>query len=130
MSLQSGELTNRADGLEIETADLANGFTRVLISATEMHTIASGDGVIAYLDVTGAGSDIVINNAVFADHAAQTYNVQSANTSGIGAIIVDSVKNGAQRIYDATGRMFNRLQNGLNIIRNADGTTTKQINKK
>jgi hypothetical protein len=130
MSLQSSELTNRADGLEVQTSDLANGYTRVLIAATELHTIASGDGVLVYLDVTGNGSNIVIDNAVFADQAAKTYAVQSANTSGIGAIIVDSVKNGAQRIYDVSGRVLNRVQRGINIIRNADGTTTKQINKK
>jgi hypothetical protein len=129
MSIISESLTERANGLDIVVSDIANGYTRVVIATPAIHTIASGDGAIVYFDVTGNGSSIVIDNAIFADANAQRYEVSSANTSGIGSVIYDGIKNGAQRIYDASGRLLNRVQRGINIIRNADGTTTKQINK-
>ncbi len=49
-------------------------------------------------------------------------------TSGIDSPTT-AVENGTEAIYDLGGRKLNEMQNGINIVRKADGTTVKVLKK-
>jgi hypothetical protein len=49
-------------------------------------------------------------------------------TSGINEVTTVT-ENGTEAIYDLGGRKLNEMQNGINIVRKADGTTVKVLKK-
>ena len=44
-------------------------------------------------------------------------------------MVANAIENAGQKIYDLGGRLMNGVKKGINIIRNADGSTKKVINK-
>ena len=44
--------------------------------------------------------------------------------------IIDGAKEIGQKIYNAAGVAFDKMQRGINIIRHSNGKTTKEYNKK
>lgn len=49
--------------------------------------------------------------------------------AGIDHVTVTPNASGVDEIYDLSGRKLNSLQKGINIVRKADGTTVKVLNK-
>ena len=59
--------------------------------------------------------------------------MKSPVVAASGSAFVDSIIDGAKevksRIYNAAGMMFDKLQNGINIIRDSNGKVRKQMNR-
>lgn len=113
---------------EVMTAELG-GATRVLIASENNAEFAGTDGVTLYVDVDGH-SGLGFENAIFADESAQayTYEAQAPQTTGIDSIY-EGAKAVKEAVYDAAGRVMKGVQRGINIIRNSNGTVTKEIRK-
>lgn len=127
MRLVDESLTNRTNGMNLVTSDLADGTHRVVIMSNDMEAMAGANGAIIRLQVEGEG-EVAVENAAFADAKTALYKVGDASTSGVNGIM-DNMKDGIQRVYDAAGRVLNKVQNGLNIIVNGNGKTSKEIRK-
>lgn len=129
MEITSIMPTERLEGLEFYTNDLGNGVTRVVfICTTETRTISGTDGALFNVEVTGTGS-ISLDNVEFTNAKAHLYTIGAVSTpSGIESIWSD-VKAFGRKIYNVSGQMMNRLQRGINIVINSDGTSSKVIKK-
>lgn len=103
--------------------------TRVLITSLDNAEFVDNQGVVLYIDVDGH-SGLGYENAIFADASAQAYTfaAKGTDTSGIDSVI-EGAKAVKEAIYDAAGRLKNRIGRGLNIIRNSDGSVTKEMHK-
>lgn len=118
-------LGDRANGLEAYTSD--NGdYTRVLFTSFDNTLIEGNNGCVLFIDVEG-NAEVEVENVIFSDKNGNAYKLNSNEASGVG--ILDSVKDGVKAIYNAAGQKLNKLNKGVNIIRNADGTTTKKMGK-
>ncbi len=118
-------LADRANALESFVYE-NNGFTRVILTSLDNAAIQGNSGALLYIDVDG-DAEIEVENLIFSDANANSYNVNGNGTTGVG--ILDTVKDGVKAIYNAAGQKLRNLTKGVNIIRNADGTTTKKIGK-
>lgn len=114
MQIVSECLGERAEGMRIVTNELSGNRHRVVFASTELQTIAGTEGAVLHLEVTGEGN-IRVENALFADKNANIYEGTDPGTTGIDGVM-DSLKNGAEKIYDAAGRIYNKMQQGINVI--------------
>lgn len=103
------------------------GNARVIIASMENSEFVGVDGAIAIVEVRGKGT-LDVDNAIFADSEAGAVKVNKAGTS-----MIDSIQQGVncmkQTIYNVAGQTLRTMQRGINIIRNSDGTTTKELRK-
>jgi len=101
--------------------------TRILVASLENVAINGESGAVVYIDVTGSGN-IKVQEAIFADRQARTYEIARADTS-----FLDSLRNGyntvKEAIYNVAGQAMNRVQRGINIIRKSDGSTSKELHR-
>ena len=103
-----------------------DGSVRILASSISGETFSGNEGAVLYIDVEGANaSSVEILNILFSDVNANTRAFKLGNNvTGIDAIgsTFDALK---QKVYDLGGRVMNGVKKGINIIRNADGSTRK-----
>lgn len=103
-----------------------DGSVRILASSISGETFSGNEGAVLYIDVEGAkASSVEILNILFSDVNANTRAFKLGNNvTGIDAIgsTFDALK---QKVYDLGGRVMNGVKKGINIIRNADGSTRK-----
>ncbi len=85
--------------------------------AVEMDGEINEDKLSAEIHIPFSGQDIVVK------FEGQT----TGDATGIEAIKTNAT--GKETIYDASGKVLNSPTKGLNIIRKADGTTIKVLNK-
>ena len=125
MKIVSTSLTNRAgESHKLYSRTQLDGSTRLLASSVKGESFGGNDGAVLYIDVEGAGS-VELMNILFSDVNAQTRSFKLGDTTGIDNVSTfESLK---QKVYDLGGRVKNGLQKGINIIRRADGTTTKVV---
>lgn len=133
MTLLGESLSSRANGHSIYATDLSDGTHRVIISTVENNEFNNSESAILYLDVnitsSKASDKISVSNIMFTDASARIYNladITSDETTGINSISSESF---GSKIYSVGGKLMNALQKGVNIIRNADGSTKKIIKK-
>lgn len=117
----------RAAQHDVYSFETENGGARVVLANLENKEISGVDGAIVYIDVEGDNKVSTVN-ALFSDKNNRLHTIGDAHTSAIDTII-DNVKEGAEKIWDAAGRSFRSLQRGINIIRHKDGSVTKEIRK-
>lgn len=117
-----GERANQLDSYVFEN----DGFTRVIMTSLENDMIEGNNGCVLFIDVEG-DAEVTVNNAIFSDANGRAYKV--GNNVGTGVDFINGVKDGVKAIYNAAGQKLNKLTKGVNIIRNADGTTTKKMGK-
>ncbi len=102
---------------------------RVVISNMDSQAIEGNDGAVIYVEVFGDGK-FDVDNAIFAERtSAEVRLAKPDGTSGIEDTVIDNNGGLKQRIYNAAGQALRGLQRGVNIIRNADGTVTKEYHK-
>lgn len=119
-------LGERANGLDAYVFD--NGdYTRVIMTALDNTAIDGNNGCVLFIDVEG-NAEIEVNNVTFSDANGNAHKV-AENNSTVGVDFINGVKDGVKAIYNAAGQKLNKLNKGVNIIRNADGTVTKKIGK-
>lgn len=128
-------LTERAEGLDVQTGLLEDGTIRVVTTATDA-TIAAGTGAVARLSIATEGitdGEIVIDNIVFADNFA---NAKTFNGFALTAGTVTGIAGNAsltqrvvRSIYNAGGQLMDKVQQGINILVGEDGAAKKVIKK-
>ena len=137
-TLLNESLASRASSHKLYSSDI-DGIHRIVISSTDVATFADGDKALVYLDVAVSGNakaeEVVVTNIVMADANAYTYKMKSVNGNFDGTVgieddvTVDNEGGVRQKIYDVSGALIKKLQKGINIIRNSDGTVKKVFKK-
>lgn len=128
MSIVDETLEARAEGMTLVTRDLENNTHRVVFVSQSRDVLKGSEGSILRLEVVGTGN-VAVHDAFFSDVNGYIYEGTDPGTSGINSIY-NSFKDGATRVYDAAGRMINKMQNGINIIVNGKGKGQKVYNKR
>ena len=131
VSVMSASLGMGAADHEIYTNALADGTYRVVVTSMQNNNFANGDDALIYLEVSGkAAAQVTVTEAMAADATGKVYNVRGiggGETTGIDGVTADqSMK---AKIYSVGGQLMDKVTRGINIIRNADGTTKKVLKK-
>lgn len=131
VSVMSASLGMSAADHEIYTNTLADGTYRVVVTSMQNNNFADGDDALIYLEVSGkAAAQVNVTEAMAADVTGKVYNVRGiggGETTGIDGVTADpSMK---AKIYSVGGQLMDKVTRGINIIRNADGTTKKVLKK-
>lgn len=129
MQIVSESLGERNDDMMLVTNDVTGTQHRVIFLSQELNSIDGNEGIVLHLEVIGGSGDVHVQNALFADSNANLYYGTDPGTTGIDGIF-DSMKDGAQRVYDAAGRMLNKVQQGINIVVGRDGKANKIYRKR
>ena len=119
-------LGDRARELETYVFENANS-TRVIMTSLDNSLIEGNSGCVLFIDVEG-NAELEVENVIFSDVNGNAYDLSEGATTGVDGIY-ESLKDGVKAIYNAAGQKLRGLTKGINIIRNADGTTTKKIGK-
>lgn len=128
MTLVGVSATERTQGHEVMSFEHDAYTTRVLIFDMENAEIAGNNGAMVYIDVQGHGS-FSLDQVLFTDRDCHLHGFGNPGTSGIIDAIIDGAGAAKEAIYDAAGRMYDRVQRGINIIRHSDGSVTKELRK-
>lgn len=131
VSVMSASLGMGAADHEIYTNTLTDGTYRVVVTSMQNNKFADGDDALIYLEVSGkAAAQVNVTEAMAADATGKVYNVRGiggGETTGIDGVTADqSMK---AKIYSVGGQLMDKVTRGINIIRNADGTTKKVLKK-
>lgn len=127
MQILSEGFGDRIGDVAVATADLSDGTHRVAFISTDEKAIEGSEGALYIIEVTGSGN-VTIDSPIFTDRYGNLCYGSDPNTTGIGSIY-DNLKNGASRVYDAAGRLMNKMQRGINIIVNGKGKGSKVLKK-
>lgn len=125
MTLVGEGVGDRANGHALYSNDLGN-VHRVLVSTIENNGFNGGNAII-YLDVEGGSVDnIVLQNVLFAEADGRATTI-GGETDGINGVEAEGGLK--QKIYSVGGQLLNKVKQGINIIRNANGSTKKVTGK-
>lgn len=127
MKIVGTSLSSRAgESHKLYSRTQLDGSVRMLVSSVNGEAFSGNEGAVLYIDVEGANANSVeILNILFSDVNANTREFKlGSSVTGIDAIgsTFDALK---QKVYDLGGRVMNGVKKGINIIRNADGSTKK-----
>lgn len=122
MTVVGESVGNRANGHNVYSMDV-NGVHRVIVSTIENNSFVGGDAIL-YLDVTGGSVDkIALDNIIFAEANGRATTIEGNGATGIDGV---EAENGLkQKIYSVGGQLLNKVKQGINIIRNANGKSQK-----
>lgn len=118
----------RSASHELEMLESGFDLTRLVIYSMDNVEFNGNTGAILFVDVEGDG-ELKVENVKLTDTYFRTHEPGASDSTFINGIM-DSAKEAGRRIYNAAGMMFDKLQKGINIIRDKDGKVTKQINRK
>ena len=105
---------NRANGHALYSKDI-DGVHRVVISTIENNCFTNGSAIL-YLDVQGGS----IANG-------RETTITGSDATGISGMEAEgSLK---QKIYTVGGQLLDKVKQGINIVRNANGKTQKVTGK-
>ncbi len=122
MTVVSESLGDRANGHDLLSNDI-DGKHRVVISNIETSAFNGGEAIL-YLDVQGGNAGgVAVENVIFADANGRISRIGGSSTTGINGVEAESSLK--QKIYSVGGQILNKVKNGINIIRNANGKTQK-----
>jgi len=129
VTIVNEQLADATTDHNIYSKDNANGTHRIVIGSLTNSTLNANGEVVIYIDVMGEQADrVVVDNVIAADAAGQSYLVTSkGQTTGISGVSAE-MGNG-EKVYSVGGQMLNGMKRGINIVRNADGTTQKVVRK-
>lgn len=120
-------VAERDNNHEVQFQETANG-ARVVLYSMDNTEFDATSGAILYVDVEGSGK-MSVDKAIVTDSYFKTHILNAQGTSFVDSII-ENAKEAKTRIYNAAGVMFNKLQNGINIIRDSNGKVRKEYNRK
>lgn len=136
MKLVGQELTDRANGHELLSNEIADGQYRFVASTVDNNAFNGNTGSIVVLSVEVDGSyqggTIEVSNAIFSDAKGRSYSITrgigdgTGETTGIDNITAPTMK---ERIYSIGGMVKKSIQKGINIIVGEDGTARKVVKK-
>ena len=123
-------LGERVEGVNLMSSNATNGTVNFVGLATTNGAINGADGSVLYLDVENLNGEVTISKAIFVDNSLVGHDLVGASeATGIRETIANAVNSATQKFFDVSGRMMNSLKNGINIIRNNDGTSKKVLKK-
>lgn len=126
MTLKGAALTNRGEGLNLQTAELADGAHRFVVASAADVLLKGQNGSILTIDVEGQG-DVALQNVVFTTADAQAIEFNMGEATGISTL--ERNNDNIDKVYGMDGREVKTQKKGINIIRNTDGSTRKVIIK-
>lgn len=117
-------LGERVEGANLLMAQNA-GTVRLLAISTANNVFAGNSGAVVYIDIENLNGEVSIEKAIFTDTELTGHELTGNSTTGITQTITNALESAGKKIYNLGGKMMNGLKKGINIIRNADGSTTK-----
>lgn len=126
MTVVGESVGNRANGHALYSKDI-NGVHRVVISTIENNSFTNGSAIL-YLDVQGGSIDkVALDNVIFAEANGRETTITGNDATGISGMEAEgSLK---QKIYTVGGQLLDKVKQGINIVRNANGKTQKVTGK-
>lgn len=130
VSLLGETLGACAGGHQLFSNTLADGTHRIAVSSLENEKFSASGDALVYLEVSGkAASEITVSNVLAADGQAVVYSIGGNGEGVTGIQGVQADQSLKEKIYSVGGQVMDKLTRGINIIRNADGTTKKVLKK-
>lgn len=126
MTVVGESVGNRANGHALYSKDI-DGVHRVVISTIENNCFTNGSAIL-YLDVQGGSIDkVALDNVIFAEANGRETTITGNDATGINGMETEgSLK---QKIYTVGGQLLDKVKQGINIVRNANGKTQKVTGK-
>lgn len=126
MTVVGESVGNRANGHALYSKDI-DGVHRVVISTIENNSFTNGSAIL-YLDVQGGSIDkVALDNVIFAEANGRETYITGSDATGISGMEAEgSLK---QKIYTVGGQLLDKVKQGINIVRNANGKTQKVTGK-
>lgn len=126
MTVVGESVGNRANGHALYSKDI-DGVHRVVISAIENNSFTNGSAIL-YLDVQGGSIDkVALDKVIFAEANGRETTITGSDATGISGMEAEgSLK---QKIYTVGGQLLDKVKQGINIVRNANGKTQKVTGK-
>lgn len=118
--------TERIANHDVYSFNNTGDYTRVLLVSMNNAPFVGDRGNLLYVIVEGEG-ELNLRNIIFVDTRSEGHSLLESTATGIESVVAGD--NGIEMIYDAQGRAHNRVQQGINIIRHADGSVTKELRK-
>lgn len=126
MTVVGESVGNRANGHALYSKDI-DGVHRVVISTIENNCFTNGSAIL-YLDVQGDSIDkVALDKVIFAEANGRETTITGSDATGISGMEAEgSLK---QKIYTVGGQLLDKVKQGINIVRNANGKTQKVTGK-
>lgn len=126
MTVVGESVGNRANGHALYSKDI-DGVHRVVISMIENNCFTNGSAIL-YLDVQGGSIDkVALDKVIFAEANGRETYITGSDATGINGMEAEgSLK---QKIYTVGGQLLDKVKQGINIVRNANGKTQKVTGK-
>lgn len=126
MTVVGESVGNRANGHALYSKDI-DGVHRVVISTIENNSFTNGSAIL-YLDVQGGSIDkVALDKVIFAEANGRETYITGSDATGINGMEAEgSLK---QKIYTVGGQLLDKMKQGINIVRNANGKTQKVTGK-
>lgn len=126
MTVVGESVGNRANGHALYSKDI-DGVHRVVISTIENNCFTNGSAIL-YLDVQGGSIDkVALDKVIFAEANGRETTITGNDATGINGMETEgSLK---QKIYTVGGQLLDKVKQGINIVRNANGKTQKVTGK-
>lgn len=126
MTVVGESVGNRANGHALYSKDI-DGVHRVVISTIENNCFTNGSAIL-YLDVQGGSIDkVALDKVIFAEANGRETYITGSDATGINGMEAEgSLK---QKIYTVGGQLLDKVKQGINIVRNANGKTQKVTGK-
>lgn len=126
MTVVGESVGNRANGHALYSKDI-DGVHRVVISTIENNCFTNGSAIL-YLDVQGGSIDkVALDKVIFAEANGRETTITGNDATGINGMEAEgSLK---QKIYTVGGQLLDKVKQGINIVRNANGKTQKVTGK-
>lgn len=126
MTVVGESVGNRANGHALYSKDI-DGVHRVVISTIENNCFTNGSAIL-YLDVQGGSIDkVAFDKVIFAEANGRETTITGSDATGISGMEAEgSLK---QKIYTVGGQLLDKVKQGINIVRNANGKTQKVTGK-
>lgn len=126
MTVVGESVGNRANGHALYSKDI-DGVHRVVISTIENNSFTNGSAIL-YLDVQGGSIDkVALDKVIFAEANGRETTITGDDATGINGMETEgSLK---QKIYTVGGQLLDKVKQGINIVRNANGKTQKVTGK-
>lgn len=126
MTVVGESVGNRANGHALYSKDI-DGVHRVVISTIENNSFTNGSAIL-YLDVQGGSIDkVALDKVIFTEANGRETTITGNDATGINGMETEgSLK---QKIYTVGGQLLDKVKQGINIVRNANGKTQKVTGK-
>lgn len=126
MTVVGESVGNRANGHALYSKDI-DGVHRVVISTIENNSFTNGSAIL-YLDVQGGSIDkVALDKVIFAEANGRETTITGSDATGISGMEAEgSLK---QKVYTVGGQLLDKVKQGINIVRNANGKTQKVTGK-